>query len=440
VSTADHPLSRPEWQQARRTALLVAAAGVVAFVVVGAVLYSAGRIPSTRQFFQSYLVGYLFWLGAGLGCLVLLMVQHVTGGAWGVVLRRVVESGSRTLWLLALLFLPVAAGTVAGLVDRDEPRPAAEDGRAAAEPVLHGLYLWAEPVVVAHDAELQEKVKWYLNVPFFLGRAVGFFAVWLLFAAILNRWSLEQDANAAFPPRRFRLVSGPGLLLYGFTITFASIDWVMSLNPTWYSTIFPPLFATGQVLTGLAFAITVLLLLAAHQPLSGVLYPQLMRDLGNLLLAFVMLWAYMSFSQFLLVWVGNLPEETPWYLRRGVQLREGWTDPYRWVALTLLVLHFAVPFLLLLQRDIKEKRRWLAAIAVGVMALHCLDVFWWVEPAYPHEGYFFWLLDLAAVAAVGGLWVYCFLGELKTRPLLPANDPGLPRVLEHALPSEGTVS
>jgi hypothetical protein len=414
VSSADHPLTRPEWEYARHLALLVAAAGAVALAGGGALVYSAHGAAGARQFFQSYLVGYLFWLGAALGCLVLLMMQHVTGGAWGVVLRRVVESGSRTLWLLALLFIPVAVGAGLG-----------------------GLYVWADPGKVANDEDLRHR-EWYFQVWFFVARAAAFFAVWLLFAFILNRWSLRQDADAAFPPRRFRLLSGPGLVLYGFTITLASVDWVMSLNPHWYSTIFPPLFATGQVLTGLAFAITVLLLLAAYRPMSGVLYPQLLRDLGNLLLAFVMIWAYMGFSQFLLIWVGNLPEETPWYLQRGAQ--HVW-NVWRVVALLLIVFHFAVPFLLLLQRRVKEKPRYLAAIAVCVLAVHCLDVFWWVEPAYPHEGqYFFWLLDVAAVAFVGGLWVWRFLGELKLRPLLPPNDPGLPRVLEHAVPSEGTVS
>jgi hypothetical protein len=409
MSTADHPLARPEWENARRTALLVCVAGVVAFAVVGGVLYAARQIDSPAQFFLSYLVGYLFWLGAALGCLVLVMLQHVTGGAWGVVLRRVVESGSRTLWLLALLFVPVLVGAWVGR-----------------------LYLWADPNEVAHDKDLQWKQP-YLNVPFFFVRAALYFAVWVLFAYVLNRWSSQQDADAAFPPRRFRLLSGPGLALYGFTITFASVDWVMSLNPHWVSTIFPPLFATGQVLTGLAFAITVLLLLAAYQPMARVLYPQLLRDLGNLLLAFVMLWAYMSFSQFLLVWVGNLPEETPWYLQRT---RHGW----EWLAVLLIVFHFAVPFLLLLQRGVKERPRYLAAVAVGLLVLHFVDTFWWVEPASNHAGqYFFWLLDVSAVAAVGGLWVWRFLGELARRPLLPVNDPGLPRVLEHALPSEGAV-
>jgi hypothetical protein len=181
-------------------------------------------------------------------------------------------------------------------------------------------------------------------------------------------------------------------------------------------------------------------LLAAHGPLSGTVDAQLLRDLGNLMLAFIMLWAYMSFSQFLLVWVGNLPEETPWYLQRGAQLRLGWTDPYRWVALALLLLHFAVPFLLLLQRDVKDRPDRLARIAVLILVMRFVDVFWWVEPTHSHEGqYFFWLLDLAAWAAVGGAWVWLFLGELRQRPLLPLHDPGLPAVLRHEIPAEGTV-
>ena len=409
MSTADHPLTRPEWDQARRTALLVAAAGVAAFVVVGFVLWLARGITSPRQFFQSYLVAYNFWLGTGLGSLVLLMVQHVTGGRWGVVIRRVLESGSRTLWLLALLFLPVLFGAWLG-----------------------GLYLWAQPEIVAGNEDLQWKQR-YLNVPFFFFRAAFYFAVWLVTAFFLNRWSRQQDDDAAFPPRRFRLLSGPGLVLYGFTITFASVDWVMSLNPNWYSTIYPPLFATSQVLNGLAFAITIFVLLAAHRPLSETLDPQLLRDLGNLLLAFVMLWTYMSFCQFLLVWVGNLPEETPWYLLRG--------RAYWWlVPLALLLFNFAVPFLLLLQRDVKENPGRLARIAVLILLMRFLDIFWWVEPTYSHEGqYFYWLLDLAAWAAVGGVWVWWFLGQLRQRPLLPLHDPGLPAVLHHAIPQEGTV-
>jgi hypothetical protein len=208
------------------------------------------------------------------------------------------------------------------------------------------------------------------------------------------------------------MLSGPGLVLYGVTITLAAVDWSMSLEPYWYSTIYPVLYAVGQILTAFAFAVVVLTLLA-RGPLAGVVRPQHLRDLGSLMLTFVMFWAYMSFSQFLLIWVGNLPEEIPWYLRRT---RGGW----QWVALALALLHFAVPFVLLLLRGVKEDGPWLMAVAGWLLLVRFLDVFWWIEPAYPHDGqYLFWLLDVGAVVGVGGVWVWWFVSLLRRGPLLP---------------------
>jgi hypothetical protein len=403
VSTADNRLASLEWDRLRRGALTVALAGLAAFVVIGVVLWLAGAISVPRQFFLSYLVAYMFWLGAALGSMALLMLQHLTGGAWGVVLRRVFESGARTLLLLALLFIPIIIGLFLG-------------GQS--------LYPWVE-------GERNPFQEVYLSIPFFIVRVIIYFAIWLTVAFVLNRWSAEQDRAAMTPEqlRRFRLLSGPGLVLYGGTITFAAVDWLMSLTPTWYSTMFPPLVAVGQVLTGMALSLTVALLLAtrfraAYAPRTPdlMLRPDVMRDLGNLLLAFVMLWAYMSFSQFMLVWVANLPEELTWYLER---VRAGW-----WlIAVALIVLHFAVPFLLLLSRDIKQDPRRLAAVAAGVLVLRFVDVLWWVEPSYSGtRGYAFWLLDVAAAAGLGGLWVWWFLGQLRQRPLLPVHDPYLAEV------------
>jgi hypothetical protein len=403
VSTAVNPTAQPDWHRVQRGALTVALGGFVAFVVIGALLALVGGISVPRQFFLSYLVAYMFWLGAALGSLVLLMLQHLTGGAWGVVLRRVFESAARTLQILALLFVPVALGLFFG-------------GQS--------LYPWV------HEEQPAFRGVW-LSPLFFIVRVLIYFAVWLSVAYVLNRWSAEQDRAALTPAqlRRFRLFSGPGLVLYGATITLAAVDWLMSLQPDWYSSIFPPLVAVGQVLTGMALSLSVALLLAtrfrsAWAPVTPdlLLRPDVLRDLGNLLLAFVMLWAYMSFSQFLLVWVGNLPEETPWYLLRT---RGGW----QFVALALILLHFAVPFLLLLQRDIKQDPRRLAAVAAGILVLRFIDVLWWIEPAVAHSGqYAFWLLDLAAFAGLGGVWVWWFVGQLKQRPLLPLHDPYLAEV------------
>jgi hypothetical protein len=394
----------PEWDRVQSRALIAAAAGLVAFVALGLLLYYLGSLGGPWQFFLSYLVAFNFWISVPLGCLVLLMVQYLTGGAWGIVLRRVFESGSRTLLLLGLLFLPLIITVFLG---------------------NDSLYLWARPEQLRVDEDLQYKSP-YLNPTFFVARAIGYFIIWLVLAFFLNQWSAEQDVEASpQPTRRFRLLSGPGLVLYGLTITFASVDWLMSLEPHWYSTIYPVVFAAGHLLSGMAFAVVALLLLAQRPPLSTVLHAGLRRDLGNLLLTFVMFWAYVSFSQYLLIWVGNLPEEIVWSLRRT---RGGW----QWVGIVLVLFQFALPFLLLLSRNVKENGRTLLAVAVGLLALRFLDVLWWVEPAYAHDGqYFFWLLDLSATVGLGGVFTWAFVWHLKKRPLLPPRDPYLAEALNH---------
>lgn len=399
MSTASPGLGA-EWDVIQRRALVAAVVGSALFAVVALGLYATDGAAATAQVLLSYLVAYTFWLGVPLGCLVILMLQHLTGGVWGLLLRGILESASRTLTLLAVLFVPFVLG-------------------------LPWLYLWARPDVVRADDDLAHKAL-YLNPAFYVLRALVYFAVWLALAFLLNRWSWEQHARPADPAsRRFRLLSAPGLVAYGLTITFASVDWVMSLEPYWYSTIYPVLFATGQVLSGLAFAVAVLIVLAERPPGAELVRPQHFNDLGSLLLAFVMFWAYVSISQFLLIWVGNLPEEVPWYLRRA---RGGW----QWIAAALAVLHFAVPFVLLLSRDIKRDRRKLAALAVGLLVMRFVDVLWWIEPAYDQaRSGAFWLLDLGATAGLGGVWVWSFVRQLRRRPVFPVNDPYWAEVLAH---------
>ncbi len=394
MTTMLPPVSQSEWDQVQRRALTAAAAGGIVFVVAGVLLAVLGGVKGPMQFFLSYLVAYNFWFGIALGSLVILMLQYVTGGAWGFAIRRILESGTRTLVLLAVLFIPILVG-------------------------LHWLYEWAQPDHVAASEDLQHKSP-YLNVPFFIIRTLFYFAIWIIFMFFLNRWSAQWDTDAPHgSPRRFRMVSAPGLVLYGATITFASIDWVMSLEPDWYSTIYPVLFAVGQILGAFAFTNIVIVLLATRRPIIDVVSPGLLRDLGNLMLAFVMFWAYLGISQFLLIWIANLPEEIPWYLRRT---RGGW----QYIALVLIVAQFAVPFVLLLSRDIKENRRTLMLVAGLILVMRFLDLFWWIEPAYPHEGqYFFWLLDVGAVVGLGGLWLWWFVRQLQQRPLLPARGPYL---------------
>jgi hypothetical protein len=416
-------LAEATWADLQRKALLAAAAGIGLFALAAVILLSTGGI-STRQLFLSYMVGFHYWFAIGLGSLVVLMLQYVTGGAWGIKLRRILESASLTLPLLLVLFLPVVAGMsqVYPWV-KAEPPPAAEQGAADKGPHLEHEAESSKGVEHREPVGLGQKAK-YLNVPFFLVRLVIYFAIWLGLMFMLNRWGTAMDQGPE--PRLYRYcssLSAPGLVAYGLTITFASIDWVMSLEPEWYSTIYPVMYAVSQILTAFTFAVLVLLLLSQRTPLADLLRPGSMRDLGSLMLAFVMFWAYMSFSQFLLIWVGNMPEETKWYMRRG---REGW----QYVVITLALLHFALPFFLLLMRDIKQNVQRLALVAGLVLAMRFLDMFWWIEPAAQHaRSPFFWLLDLGAWLGVGGIWTWWFLAQLKRRPLLPLNDPYLAEAL-----------
>jgi hypothetical protein len=374
--------------------------------VVAGVACAVGAFLDPAQFFRSYLTGYLLWMGISLGCLAILMLQHLSGGAWGFVIRRLLEAATRVFPLLALLFVPLLFG-------------------------LHQLYPWADAARVAADPLLQHKAP-YLNLTGFVARAVFYFAAWCGASYLLSRWSLEQDQVPRVALReRMQGFSAVGLLLYGLTTTFSAIDWVMSLDPHWYSTIYGMLFMAGGAVAGMALVIAMAALLAKHEPLSGILAPGHFHDLGKLLLAFVMIWAYFAFSQFLIIWSGNLPEEITWY---HVRLAGGW----RMVGLLLLVFHFLLPFLLLLSRDLKRQGRTLALVAAAVLVMRYVDLYWMVAPSFPEaaDGLRLHWLDVAVPVAVGGLWMAEFLRQLKSRPLVALNDPILPEVLEHAHGSE----
>lgn len=396
MSSAPAPTDRgPDWGRLERLALIAAAGGAVAFAVL-AFTPVAGPHPLT-QAAVSYSVAFHFWLAVPLGCLVVLMIQYLTGGAWGVLLRPVLEASSRTLALLAVLFVPVAAALFFG----------------AASP-----YPWARPLEQVARGEVLDDLRAktrLLNPAFVLVRAVGYFAVWIALGYFLRAWSARWRAGDATAGERLPALSGPGLIAYAVTVTFAAIDWVMSLEPFWTSTMYPPLYAVGQITTGFAFATVAAVLLSRHPPLAGRVTTKHLRDLGGLLLTFVMFWAYLAFSQFLLIWAGNLPDETPYYLKR---MRGGW----EWAGLALIVLHFAVPFLALLFRDVKENGSALLWVALGVLVMRFVDVLWWVEAAFPHDDLgFFWLLDVAAVVALGGVWVWWFVGRLRRASLEPVH-------------------
>jgi hypothetical protein len=372
-------------QRIRRLALIVG--------VAGAALSALGLVVDTAQFFRSYLVAFNCCLAVALGSLPVRLLHNLTGGRWGVLIQRWLEAATRTLPLLLLFFVPVALG-------------------------VYHLYSWADPdsaELGSHTRHLLEKKEFYLNVPFFLVRAAIYFAVWLILVVLLNRRSAALDREPT-PERAERLeqLSGPGLVLYGLTMTFAAIDWTMSLEPEWYSTIFGVLVATGQMLPAFAFAVAGMAWLLTRPKAGDDIDPQIWNDLGNLLLTFIMLWTYMSFSQLLLIWSGNLPEEIVWYKARA---EGGWEA----VATFLALFYFGLPFVILLSRNFKRDPRRLLRLAGSIVIVSIVHQLWLVAPAFSPGSISLHWLDLTTLAALGGLWVAVFFWQLQARPLLPAH-------------------
>ncbi len=373
----------PELAVRQRQFLLAGAAGAVVSLI--------GYFVNPTQFFQSYLMAYMFVLGLTLGSLALGMVHQLSGGAWGVVIRRQIGAASRVLPILTLLFLPIVLG-------------------------MSHLYEWTHADIVNADPVLRGK-HLYLNTPFFLIRAVFYFACWNAVSYLLNKWALEQDQTGdPRYARRMQMLSGAGLLVYGLCITFASFDWLMSLEPHWFSTIYGVLIMGGQGLSALAFLITALVWLARRPPLRDIVLPSHFHDLANLMLAFVMLWAYFSFSQYLIIWSGNLPEEIAWYLHR---LQTGW----RFVAVTLVIFHFTVPFLLLLSRAVKRAPNTIVKVALAILVARLIDLFWLIAPEFHRTGISVSWMDIVLPLTLISIWVGCFLWQLRGRALLPVYDP-----------------
>jgi len=359
-----------------------------------------------KVFFRGYLVSFMDWLGICLGSMVILMIRHLTGGGWGMVIRRILGAAMRTVPLMAAFFLPIAVFGV--------PR----------------LYPWAMPLESIENPTIREHLAHnkfvetcYLHWSGFVWRALIYFAIWNLLSYLLTRWSKEQDT----PPvrdnsLRFKVVSGPGIILYAFTISFEAIDWVMSLDPSWISTIYGLLFVAGELISALCFAVVIERILFKYKPMSLLLRPDFVHDHGKFMLTFVMVWAYFSFSQWLIIWAGNLPEEITWYMRR---LHGGWGS----VALFLVVFQFFVPFFLLLSRQLKRDVTRLVWLAVWLICVRYIDLFWLVEPNFSTSFQVTWA-DLLIPFGMGGLWLAYFCHNLNSMPLLPAYDVYAKQVLE----------
>ncbi|MGE0131153.1 MAG: hypothetical protein AB7U82_23995 [Blastocatellales bacterium] len=391
--------------------------GVIVWVI-GAVV--SGNLKDT--FFHSYLVAYVFWTGLALGCLGLLMIQYLGGATWGLLIRRQLEAGSHTLWLMFVLFLPIA---IFG---------------------LHSLYEWSNPGEVKDEKILAliEHKSVYLNPTFFFIRGVIYFTIWIGLTALLRKWSKQQDENSDMgAAQRAQNLSGPGFVIYGLAVTFAGVDWVMSLDVEWFSTIFGLVILIGQGVAALAFLISVGVYLSGREPMSRVYQSKHFHDLGKLLLTAVMVWAYFSFSQLLIIWSGNLPEEIPWYLER-------FKGQWRWIGVGLILLHFGLPFLLLLSRNLKRNARRLMMVAWLLILMRFVDLLWLIAPEFdrahggqsPHYGLTVsaYINYAAAMVGMGGVWIGWFFHQLRQRALVPQNDPQLPEVLargEHLLSVEG---
>ena len=360
-----------------------------------------GAVRTPGSFYQSYLMSFLLVLGLALGSLGLMMLQHLTAGHWGVIIRRPLESATRTLPLIAIFFLPIA---------------------------LFGMkYLyaaWLDPEALKKEP-LSDFQQSYLTHGGYLTRAVIYFALWLTLMFIFNIWSKQQDTNQQDRAlrRRFKMLAGPGIILYVFAMSFAAIDWVMSLSPHWASTIYGFIFVGGQLISSMSFMIAVVVLLARAEPFAGILQPRHLHDLGKLLLAFVMLWAYFDFSQLLIIWSGNQPEEISFYRTR---LYGAWGV----VAVIVVVFHFFVPFFLLLSQDLKRNAKILPKIAAWLIFMRLVDLFWMTRPEFTSNAVPTWL-DLVLPIALGGLWLGFFAFNLKQCPLLPLGDPDLAEAIKH---------
>lgn len=377
-----------------RLAFLEARALMVGGAALGLTLLLAAIFPA--QVLPAYLVAYLYFIGIALGSTSFLLLHNLTGGGWGAAIRRPLEAGAKTLAPLVVLFLPIVIGAGA-------------------------LYPWVNPD--EHMAALIAHKRDYLSVFWFTARAAVYFAVWAALAFGVNWLSSAEDAtDDPWPTRWMQAISGPGLALLFLLATFATIDWAMSLEPEWYSTIYSAMIIVGWGLTTFAVMTVVVVLLIPYESVPDVVTPARLHDLGNLMLAFVMLWAYLSFSQYLIIWAGQLSEEIPWYLRRG---GGGW----EWFVRFLMLFHFFAPFGMLLFRETKRKARYLLIVSAWIAAVHLVNMAWLIlpsqikDPLQPHITWWSLLALPFAIVGIGGTWLASFLWFLQRKPLLPVHLP-----------------
>jgi hypothetical protein len=373
----------------------------IAFAIGGvSILLTAVQLfLNPAQFYRSWMVGFLFAFGAGLGSLALLMLQYMTGGGWGMLVRRQLEAGSRTLPYLTILFIPIVFG-------------------------LGHLYEWTDAAKVQANPILREKSA-YLNVTWWIIRTIIVFVIWNGYAFVLNRLSAKEEQTGDISiSKRLMGWSGVGLLIYVLSLTSAGVDWIMSMNATWFSTIFGLILLATQGLTIVSTVIITTTLLMREPPLSGVVQKRHLHDIGKLLFMFTLFWTYVSFSQLLIIWAGNLPKEITWYIDR---MNGGWG----FIATLLLFFQWMLPFLILLSQDVKKNPKTIRFMAIWIIVIRLVDMIWLIEPNFHSQHLYISWSDITAPIGFGGLWVGIYLMQLKQRPLLAANAPDFKRYLEY---------
>jgi len=356
--------------------------------ILGFAVTIFGWVSSSEAALRAYLSSYLFWFQIVAGALGILCLQYITGGEWGILLRRPLGAAARTMIVMLILGIPVAVGAA-------------------------HIYPWTNDAFMHSDEALHLK-QGYLNTKFWLIRAAIYFAFWILWAWRIRILSLKfYDDRSPFTDLRRRRWAASGIPMIVLTLTFCSIDWMMSLEPKWYSTMYGINFLVSAGLAAFAFCTFFLSRLATTPAMGNILKPLHFRDLGNLMLAFVMLWAYTAFSEYLLIWYGNIKEEIPHYMVRQ-------SGAWGAVALALIVLHFFLPFFMLLMRDIKDRPATIGIVAVIVLVMRYIGTVWNVAPSYGHFTYTLW--DIGSLLGVGGIWLYFFLGQLKGQTIIPIHE------------------
>jgi hypothetical protein len=389
---------RAQIDSARTRFLAIGVVGVIA--TIGA----AAAMKDWTQFFQSYLFAYVYWMTFAMGCLAFLQLHHMTGGKWGLPLRRILEAGTRTIPLMSVLFLPLL---LLG---------------------IKRLYPWAtDSDVIGHEPSDHFRQLW-LQPGFFIFRAIVYLAVFNLLAFLLNKWSAEQDRTADLRLKdKMTALAAPGVILWSLAWSWAMLDWIMSLEAKWFSSIYGLVFMVISLLSAVSFSVIMLRMLDNYQPLHDSYDPPRLNDIGNFMLVFTLLWTYMSFAQFLIIWSGNLKQEIPWYKVRAF-------TSWGYVAAALLILHFFVPFFILLQRRVKRKLQRLSIVAFWMLVISLIDVYWLIVPSFPGQqsAPHVHLLDVLALVGIGGVWIGAYMAQLKKMPLLPLHDPRFEGVLEHS--------